>query len=41
MASGRQLITMIRSHAAGDEERFLSVAEHIAADLEGRPSSDG
>lgn len=32
MASGRQLITMIRSHAAGDEERFLSVAEHIAAD---------
>jgi SpoVK/Ycf46/Vps4 family AAA+-type ATPase len=32
MASSRQLISMIRSHAAGDEERFLSVAEHIAAD---------
>lgn len=32
MASSRQLITMIRSHASGDEERFLAVAEHIAAD---------
>lgn len=30
MASTRQLIQMIRSHAAGDDLRFLSVAESIA-----------
>jgi len=32
MASSKQLIAMIRSHAAGDDERFLAVADHIAAD---------
>lgn len=32
MASSKQLIGMIRSHAAGDEDRFLAIAEHIAAD---------
>ena len=30
MANARQLIAMIRSHAAGDDLRFLSVAEEIA-----------
>lgn len=30
MANARQLIAMIRSHAAGDDSRFLSVAEEIA-----------
>ncbi|QXT34862.1 ATP-binding protein [Sphingomonas sanguinis] len=32
MASSKQLIGMIRSHAAGDDERFLAIAEHIAND---------
>ena len=32
MASSKQLIAMIRSHAAGDDDRFLSIAEHIASD---------
>lgn len=32
MASAQQLIAMIRSHAAGDDDRFLSVAEEIAGD---------
>ena len=32
MASSKQLIGMIRSHAAGDEDRFLAIAEHIASD---------
>lgn len=32
MASSKQLIAMIRSHAAGDDERFLAVADHIASD---------
>lgn len=32
MANSRQLITMIRSHAAGDDARFLAVASHIADD---------
>lgn len=30
MASAQQLIAMIRSHAAGDDDRFLSIAEEIA-----------
>lgn len=34
MASSKQLISMIRSHAAGDDERFLSVSEHVAADAQ-------
>lgn len=34
MASGKQLMAMIRSHAAGDGDRFLSIAETIAADAE-------
>ncbi len=32
MASSKQLIGMIRSHAAGDDARFLAIAEHIAND---------
>lgn len=32
MASSKQLIAMIRSHAAGDDVRFLAIAEHIAND---------
>lgn len=32
MASSKQLIAMIRSHASGDDERFLAIAEHIASD---------
>lgn len=32
MTSTRHVIAMIRSHAAGDNEKFLSVAEHIAED---------
>ncbi|MFK4810957.1 AAA family ATPase [Devosia sp. ZW T5_3] len=32
MTSTSQLIAMIRSHAAGDSDRFLSIAEHIASD---------
>lgn len=32
MTSSKQLIAMIRSHAAGDSQQFLSIAEHIAAD---------
>lgn len=32
MASSKQLMAMIRSHAAGDDVRFLAIADHIAAD---------
>lgn len=32
MTSSKQVIAMIRSHAAGDSEQFLSIAEHIADD---------
>lgn len=32
MASSKQLIAMIRSHAAGDDDRFLAIADVIAAD---------
>jgi SpoVK/Ycf46/Vps4 family AAA+-type ATPase len=32
MASSKQLLAMIRSHASGDSERFLSIADHIASD---------
>lgn len=32
MTNSKQLIAMIRSHAAGDEERFLSIVETIASD---------
>lgn len=32
MTSSKQVIAMIRSHAAGDSEQFLSIAEHIAED---------
>lgn len=34
MANSKQLIGMIRSHAAGDDTRFLAIAEHIALDAE-------
>ncbi|MGC5796157.1 AAA family ATPase [Sphingomonas sp. NFX23] len=34
MASSKQLMGMIRSHAAGDESMFLSIVEHIALDAE-------
>lgn len=34
MASSKQLMGMIRSHAAGDDTMFLSIAEHIALDAE-------
>lgn len=34
MTSSRQLIAMIRSHAAGDDERFLAIADHIASDAD-------
>jgi SpoVK/Ycf46/Vps4 family AAA+-type ATPase len=34
MASSKQVISMIRSHAAGDDTMFLSIAEHIALDAE-------
>lgn len=34
MANARQLLSMIRSHAAGDQDGFLSIAEEIAADAE-------
>ncbi|MGN7161934.1 AAA family ATPase [Sphingomonas sp. SAFR-052] len=34
MANSKQLIGMIRSHAAGDDERFFAIAEHIATDAE-------
>src|SRR3546814_15931591 len=30
MTTARQIIGMIRSHAVGDNERFLSIAEEIA-----------
>ncbi len=30
MTSSRNLLAMIRSHAAGDSAHFLSIAEHIA-----------
>lgn len=32
MASSKQLLGMIRSHAKGDEADFFAIAEHIAAD---------
>lgn len=32
MTSARQIIAMIRSHAAGDNEKFLAIAETIAED---------
>lgn len=32
MTSARQIIAMIRSHTAGDNEKFLAIAETIAAD---------
>lgn len=32
MTSSKQVIAMIRSHAAGDSDQFLSIAEHIATD---------
>ncbi|MBV5270267.1 MAG: ATP-binding protein, partial [Afipia sp.] len=32
MTTSKQLIAMIQSHAAGDNQQFLSIAEHIAAD---------
>ncbi|MEL7781594.1 ATP-binding protein [Citromicrobium bathyomarinum] len=32
MASSKQLMAMIRSHAAGDDDRFLAIADHIATD---------
>ena len=34
MASGKQLIAMIRSYAAGDDVHFFTVADHIALDAE-------
>ena len=34
MANSRQIIAMIRSHANGDGDQFLSVVEHIANDAE-------
>lgn len=34
MTSSRQILGMIRSHAAGDDDRFLSIAEEIAGDAE-------
>ncbi|SFZ84470.1 ATPase family associated with various cellular activities (AAA) [Devosia enhydra] len=34
MASAQQLIGMIKSHAAGDDERFLLIAEHIAQEAD-------
>lgn len=32
MASSKQLLGMIRSHATGDESSFFAIAEHIASD---------
>ncbi|WP_213740437.1 ATP-binding protein [Bradyrhizobium sp. dw_411] len=34
MTNSKQIIAMIRSHAAGDSQQFLSIAEHIAADAD-------
>jgi SpoVK/Ycf46/Vps4 family AAA+-type ATPase len=34
MTSSKQIIAMIRSHAAGDSQQFLSIAEHIASDAD-------
>lgn len=34
MTSSKQIIAMIRSHAAGDSQEFLSIAEHIASDAD-------
>ena len=34
MTTARQLIAMIRSHAVGDNERFLSIAEEVATDAQ-------
>lgn len=34
MTSARQLIAMIRSHAAGDNDKFMSIAESIALDAQ-------
>ncbi|WP_315836291.1 ATP-binding protein [Bradyrhizobium prioriisuperbiae] len=32
MTNSKQIIAMIRSHAAGDSQQFFSIAEHIASD---------
>lgn len=32
MTASKHLIAMIRSHAAGDDQRFMAIAEHIADD---------
>lgn len=32
MTAAKHLIAMIRSHAAGDDQKFLAIAEHIADD---------
>ena len=34
MTNAKQIIAMIRSHAAGDSQQFLSIAEHIASDAD-------
>lgn len=34
MTSSKQIIAMIRSHAAGDSRQFMSIAEHIASDAD-------
>ncbi|MGX1007067.1 SpoVK/Ycf46/Vps4 family AAA+-type ATPase [Bradyrhizobium japonicum] len=34
MTSSKQIIAMIRSHAEGDSQKFLSIAEHIASDAD-------
>lgn len=34
MTNAKQIIAMIRSHAAGDSQQFLSIAEHIANDAD-------
>ena len=34
MTNSKQIIAMIRSHAAGDNQQFLSIAEHIASDAD-------
>jgi SpoVK/Ycf46/Vps4 family AAA+-type ATPase len=34
MTSAKQIIAMIRSHAAGDSQQFFSIAEHIASDAD-------
>jgi SpoVK/Ycf46/Vps4 family AAA+-type ATPase len=34
MTNSKQILAMIRSHAAGDNQQFLSIAEHIASDAD-------